>query len=131
MAPTLPAFISATKAETLLLSPCLVCIVLTVSNALLLMCSLISNTTVCAFTSCIPVTTTPLLPALSIWLAAFCTASPIAFGKLTEIELLVIKLCNFANANFCCVGVNGTRLSAFAPDRDMLDSNCTWRDILP
>ena len=63
IAPTLPAFISATNCATALSLPCLVLIGVLESKALLPKDSLISITTDCAFISLIPVTTTPLRPA--------------------------------------------------------------------
>ncbi len=51
IAPTLPAFISAIKVFTALSFPCLVLIGVAGSKALEFKYSLISKTTVCAFTS--------------------------------------------------------------------------------
>ena len=86
IAPTVPAFISATNLATALSLPCLVFIGVALSKALLPKASLISKATVCAFTSWIPVTTKPLLPAFLSWEAAFLTASSIFSGKVPETE---------------------------------------------
>jgi len=72
------------------LLPCLVFIVVFESKALLFKYSFNSKTTVCALTSCIPVTTTPLLPAALNSFAAALTALSIAPGKLAPPEELPV-----------------------------------------
>ncbi len=84
----------------------------------------IANEINCAFTSFIPVITTPFEPAFLSALAIFFISASIGV-ELEATASPVISLYRFNKAKTMLDGFATKRLSAFAPVRDMLLSICT------